>query len=354
MTPLPGRQGTAGEPNGMPRITFSAVALACCLGSAAIAHAQEFTARSLTILVGFGAGGGYDTYGRLMARHWGKHLPGNPSVVVQNMPGGGSLIVANLIYNVAPKDGSQVGMIAGSAALEPLMGNPQAKFDTAKFTWVGNINKDVSACGAWITSGIKTWDDAMKRGARFGGVGLAAATTQHAAFLKNVFSAPFKVVTGFAGTNEVNLAMQRGEVDASCGMFLSSAKGPYGKDIASGNLKLIIQLGRENEPFFGDAVNIYTLLKTPDEKAMADFVFRQVEIARPIAAPPGLPEPVAATLRRAFDAVVRDPEFLADAQRAQFDVQSMTGAETATAFSEFAGTPKHLVDRAKAAMIPGP
>lgn len=338
----------------MQKLERAIAAFAAICIVAAPARAQQFSAKTITFLVGFGAGGGYDTYSRILARHWGKHLPGNPSVVVQNMPGGGSLIVANVIYNVAPKDGSQVGMIAGSAALEPLMGNAQAKFETAKFTWIGNVNKDVSACGAWSSSGIRSWDDAVKRGARFGGVGLAAATSQHAAFLKNVLSAPIKVVTGFAGTNEVNLAMQRGEVDASCGMFLSSAKGPYGKDIASGSLKLIIQLGRENEPFFGDAVNIYTLLKTPDEKAMADFVFRQVEIARPIAAPPGLPEPIAEALRRGFDAVVRDPELLADMHKAQLDVQPMSSAETAKAFADFAQTPRQLVERAKAAMIAGP
>lgn len=338
----------------MSRLGFVVASLAAAWAAATPAIAQELSAKTITFLVGFGAGGGYDTYSRILARHWGKHLPGNPSIVVQNMPGGGSLIVANVIYNVAPKDGSQVGMMAGSAALEPLMGNAQAKFDTAKFTWIGNVNKDVSACGAWVTSGIKTWDDAVKRGARFGGVGQAAATSQHAAFLKNVLVPSFKVVTGFAGTNEVNLAMQRGEVDASCGLFLSSAKGPYGKDIASGSLKLIIQLGRKNEPFFGDAVNIYTLLKTPDEQAMADFVFGQVEIARPIAAPPGVPESIASTLRRGFDAVVRDPDLLADMQKAQLDVDSMSGVETAKAFATFAQTPKHLVERAKAAMVAGP
>ena len=317
-------------------------------------RAREFRAKSVTLLIGFAPGGGYDTYGRVIARHWGRHLPGNPAVVTQNMPGGGSLNVANLIYNVAPKDGSQLGLFASSAALEPLLGNTQAKFDTARFAWIGNINKDDSGCAAWTASGITSWADAIARGARFGGVGLSAPTTQHAAFLKNVLGAPFKVITGYGGSNDVNLAMQRGEVDASCGLFVSTVKGPYARDIAAGALKMIVQFGRRNEPSFGDAVNIYTLLAKPEDQQLADFVFRQVEIARPIAAPPGTPEPVVAALRRAFDATMRDREFLADAERLQIDAVPLTGPETEHAFAEFAATPKAVIERAKAAMSPNP
>ena len=270
------------------------------------------------------------------------------------MPGGGSLVVANLIYNVAPKDGSQLGLFASSAALEPVIGNPQAKFDTGRFTWVGNMNKDVSACAAWTASGIKSWDDAVKRGARFGGVGLSAPTTQHAAFFKNVLDAPIRIIVGYGGTNDINLAMQRGEVDASCGMFLSSVRGPYARDVEAGNLKMIIQLGRDDHPAFGDAVNIYSLLRNDRDKELADFVFGQVEIARPIAAPPQTPEPIAAALRRSFDATMRDPDFLADARRIQLDIAPMTGDETARAFARFAATSKEVAARAKAAMTPPP
>ena len=328
-------------------------ALFALLAHGTAARAQE-APRNITLLIGFAAGGGYDTFGRLIARHWGRHLPGNPTVVPQNMPGGGSLVVANLIYNVAPRDGSQVGLFASSAALEPVIGNPQAKFDTASFTWIGNMNKDVSACAAWAASGIRSWDDAVKRGARFGGVGLSAPTTQHAAFFKNVLGAPIKIIVGYGGTNDVNLAMQRGEVDASCGMFVSSVKGPYARDVETGNLKMIIQLGRDNHPAFGDAVNIYTLLRTTQEEELADFVFGQVEIARPIAAPPQTPEPIATALRRSFDATMRDPDFLADARRVQLDIAPMTGEETSRAFTRFTAVSKEVAARAKAAMTPNP
>ncbi len=339
------------------RFGFSWAAVAVVLAvlgvSGTPAHPQEVP-RNITLLIGFAAGGGYDTFGRLIARHWGRHLPGNPTIVPQNMPGGGSLVVANLIYNVAPKDGSQLGLFASSAALEPVIGNPQAKFETGRFTWIGNMNKDVAACATWTASGIRSWDDAVARGARFGGVGLSAPTTQHAAFFKNVLGAPIKIIVGYGGTNDVNLAMQRGEVDASCGMFVSSVKGPYARDVEAGNLKMIIQLGRDNHPAFGDAVNIYSLLRTPQDHELADFVFSQVEIARPIAAPPGMPEPIAAALRRSFDTAMRDPDFLADARRVQLDIAPMTGEETTRAFARFAATPKEVAARAKAAMTPPP
>jgi tripartite-type tricarboxylate transporter receptor subunit TctC len=204
------------------------------------AVAQEFSARNVNVVVGFPPGGGYDTYARVFARHFGRHLPGNPGVVVQNQPGGGSLNLANATANTAPADGSHVALINSAAALEPVLGNPQAKFDTSRLVWIGKINSDPVSCAAWHKSGIMTWDDAVSRNGRFGGVGAAGTSSQHAYFLKNVLSAPITVITGYRGTNEINLAMQRGEVDVSCALFVSSVRGPYRQDYENGNLRVII------------------------------------------------------------------------------------------------------------------
>jgi tripartite-type tricarboxylate transporter receptor subunit TctC len=319
----------------------------------ASAEAQEFKAKTVNFVVGFPPAGGYDTIARLFARHYGKHLPGNPNIVVQNQPGAGSLTSANLLYNSAPKDGSQIGMFASSAAVEPLIGNKAAKFDVTKFAWIGNLNRDVAACGAWHTSGISTWEDAVKKGkVRFGASGPAAVTSQHASFLANVLKVPFQVIHGFGGTGPINLAMKRGEVDASCGMFVSSVRGSFRQDYEKGDLRIFIQLGSRNEPYFKAARNVFDLMKSEDDRKLAEFIFGQGEITRPLAAPPGTPAPILATLRAGFDKAVKDPDYVADLTKAKIEPEPMTGDETAKAFAGFAAAPKALLDRAKQVVAP--
>src|SRR5262249_27702422 len=155
-----------------------------------------------------------------------------------------------------------------------------------KFTWLGNINRDAASCGAWKNSGVSSILDAEKREIKFGASGFGAQTAQHALFLKNMLGSKLKVIIGYGGTNDVKLAMQRGEVDASCGLFLSSVTGPFAGDIRSGDLKIIVQFGRKSDPAFGGAPNIYDLLKSEDDKKAADFVFLASEITRPVTAPP--------------------------------------------------------------------
>lgn len=319
-------------------------------GAAISAIAADYTGKTITLTVGFPPGGGYDTYARVLAREFGRHVSGMPAVIVQNQPGAGSMAAANYLYNVAPKDGTSLGLFAASVALEPLLGNAQAKFDTGKFVWLGNINKDVASCGVWRTSGITNFSDLRQRPTKFGGSGPGAITTQHALFLKNILGAKVEMVQGYGGSSEINLAMQRGEVDAACGIFRSSAVGPYARDIAAGDLKIVIQLGRENVAQFGDAANVYSLLANDEERQIADFVFLQSTIGRPIAAPPGVPEDVTDTLRKAFDATMMDAEFLANASKANVEVVPMSGAEVAQAFSDFAKMSPAVIQRAKDAI----
>jgi tripartite-type tricarboxylate transporter receptor subunit TctC len=331
-------------------------ALAVAIGAGASliegAAAQGFSAKQVNLVVGFPPGGGYDTISRIFARHFGKHLPGSPSIVVQNQPGAGSLAAANVLYNAAPKDGSHVAMFASSAALEPLMGNQLAKFDANKFEWLGNLNRDVPACGAWKTSGITSWADVVSRKTRFGASGPAAVTSQHALFMRNVLGADIQVVMGLGGTGPINLAMQRGEVDATCGMFVSSVRGPYRNDFENGNLVIFIQFGKKSVPFFKGAANVYDLVKTPEDKQLTEFIFTQAEVTRPLALPPGTPAGVVQAMRAAFDATVKDKDYVADLAKAQIDAEPMSGAETAAAFREAIGAPPAIIERSKKVLAP--
>ncbi len=314
--------------------------------------AQDFAAKTVNVIVGFPPGGGYDAYARLLARHMGRHLPGNPSLVVQNMPGGGSLNLANAIANTLTADGSNIGLVNSAAALEPVLGNAQAKFETTKLVYIGNMNSDGVSCAAWHTSGIATWDDAVKKGAKFGGVGAAGTSSQHALFLKNVLGAQISVITGYRGTNEINLGLQRGEVDVSCGLFVSSLRGAYRADYEAGNLRAILQFGKADEPYFKGAANIYKLLLREEDQVLTEFVFGQAEISRPVIAPPAMTDGVRDTLRRAFDLTMKDADFLAETKRASVDIAPVPGAETAAQFARFAAVPPAIAARAKAAISP--
>ena len=315
-------------------------------------QAQEFSARTVSIVVGFAPGGGYDVYGRLLGRHLGKHLPGSPTVVVQNMPGGGSLNLANVTANTASADGSHIALINSAAALEPVLGNPEARFQTSKLKWVGNLNKDAVGCAAWSASGVTSWDVVAKKGARFGGVGAAGTSSQHAYFLERVLGVPIKVITGYRGSNEVNLALQRGEVDVTCGLFVSSMRGPYRQDYEAGKLVMIIQFGLKNEPYFKDAVNIYRLTDNDESRRATEFVFGQAEISRPLLVHPATPPGTLATLRRAFDKVVKDPEMLADANKAMLELNAVSGEETEREFARYADVSKAVVAKVLAAIRP--
>lgn len=346
----------------MLRVTSSAAAkaaaalvLGVAIGLAGIggpAQAQTFTAKNVNLVVGFPPAGGYDTIARIFARTYGKHLPGNPNVVVQNQPGAGSLLSANLLYNTAAKDGSQIAMFASSAALEPLLGNAQAKFDANKFEWIGNLNRDTPACGAWAHTGIKTWDDVTKRKTRFGASGPAAITAQHAYFLKNVLGADLQVIMGLGGTGPIILAMQRGEVDASCGMFISSARAAFRSDYEAGNLRIFIQFGRQSLPYFKGAANVYDLVKPGPDRELTEFVFAQAEVTRPLALPPGTPAAIVAVMQAGFDKTVRDPEYLAELAKAQIEADPMSGAETAAAIKAATGASPEVIKKSKDVLAP--
>jgi tripartite-type tricarboxylate transporter receptor subunit TctC len=337
------------------KVLAACAAVIAVLGAAATpagadAVSDFYKGKSINLHIGFGPGGGYDVYARMLARHFGRFVPGNPTIVPQNMPGAGGLKSATFLYNAASRDGLALGMFGGFDGLEPLFGNAQASFDTVRFTWIGNMNRDVSSCAVWNAAGFGTFSDVMQREIVFGSSGKGSTTSQHALVLKNMLGAKVRVIEGYQGTNSINLAMKRREVDASCGIFLSSALTSYEQDLKSGDMRILIQFGRRNVPQFGDAVNLYDLLQADTEKQVADIIFRQSEIARPIAGPPGIPADRARALRTAFMQTMRDPAFLADAEKVGMPIDPMTGEEAADLFESFFATPKSIVERAKFVM----
>jgi tripartite-type tricarboxylate transporter receptor subunit TctC len=323
---------------------------------AADAVADFYKGRTITIQVGFGAGGGYDTTTRLFARHFSKHVPGNPSVVVQNVPGAGSMNVANSIFTTAPKDGTVLGMFASSTALEPLFGNDKAVYDPRRYEWVGSLHRDIASCGVWkgAGQGVESLSDLLKakKTVVFGSTSPTAITSQHPLFLKNVLGANLKVVYGYKGTKDVSLAMMRGEVDGSCGMFESSVRSAYDAHVKAGEFKVITQFGHKKIAYFGDATRVYDVLKNDDDKKIADVIFRQTELARPLAAPPGTPKDRIAALRKAMLATFKDAEMIAEAKKIQVDFDPVPGEEVVQMFADFYNTSPQLVKKARAVTQP--
>jgi tripartite-type tricarboxylate transporter receptor subunit TctC len=262
------------------------------------------------------------------------------------------MVVANALFNTAPKDASVLGVFASSTALEPLFGNSKALYDPRKYEWIGSLTRDIASCGIWngAGQGIASLPDLIKakRTVTFGSTSPTAITSQHPLFLKHMFGANLKVVYGYKGTKDVSLAMMRGEVDGSCGMFESSVRSAFDQQVQSGEFKIVTQFGRDRTvSYFKDATVMYELLKTEDQKKVADVIFRQTELARPLAAPPGAPPERVAALRKAFLETLKDPDLIAAAAKMNVEFDPIAGEEMAKIFSEFYATPPALVEQAR-------
>jgi tripartite-type tricarboxylate transporter receptor subunit TctC len=328
--------------------------LAAAIFASAPAAAQQgnnlFRGKDISIAIGFGPGGGYDTYGRMFARYFGKFVPGNPNVIPKNAPGAGGLRLANTIYNVSPKDGTELGLFAASTALEPLFGNKDAKFETTKFTWIGNLDSDVSSCGTWKQAGIKKWEDLKTRETTFGATGPAAITSIHPRVIGALLGLKTKVILGYKGTRDVNLAMQKGEVDGTCGLYMSSIHSQYQRNVDDGDLTIWITLGKQRVKEFPNVPSIFELVKAGDDKQIAELIFGSDAIGRPIAAPPGVSPERAKILRDSFNAMVKDKAFIAEANKIGLSIDPMKGDEVQKLFEAYYATPKPVVEKAMKSM----
>jgi tripartite-type tricarboxylate transporter receptor subunit TctC len=328
------------------------VAICGTHGANADAVADFYKGKQINVVVGYGPGGGYDVYTRLLIRHMPRYIPGNPTMVVQNMPGAGSLRAANFVGNAASRDGLTLGVFGAPAALEPLFGNKDAKFETTKFAWLGNMIRDTAACGTWHNSGIKSLDQLLNAPAEivFGASGQGSYGYQHAMVLKHMLGAKLRVITGFTGIKDIGLALERGEVQAACALALSTAKATFDGNVKRGELKFLVQFGKEDVAYFGGAPNFYKMLKTGEQRQIADLFFGQSEIARPLIGPPGMPPAIVAALTKAMADAVKDKAFLAEAAKAGLDIDFVTGEETAQSFADFYKTSPDVVKKVREIM----
>jgi len=319
-------------------------------GSSALAQGADdfFKGKTVTVYIGFSPGGTYDLFGRMVARYIGKHIPGQPTVVASNMPGAGSLVAANHMYNAAPKDGTTFVIIASSVAVEPFLKNSQARFDPLKFSWLGSMSQEASYCGVWNRPGNATsWAEVMTKETVFGGGAPSAITSQHPQILLNVLGAKIKVITGYQGSRDINLAMQRGEVQGTCGMFSSSIKTSWNREVTAGELKLVMQVGPKKSLEYGDVPHVFDYAKTEEDRGVLDFHFGQLLLSRPYAAPPGIPEDRLKALRDAFFATMKDEEFLTDAKKAGLDIDPVPPEEIVALLTRFSKFPEKILERSK-------
>lgn len=329
-----------------------ASAIAALLGALSPAHAQPggelFRGKEISLLIGAGAGGGADIYARVLARHYGRHLPGNPTVVPKNVPGAGGLRVLNQLYNVSPKDGTEIALSLAGPLFEPLFGNKGAKFEATKFTWIGNMDSDATVCFTGRLSGIKTWQDLKNRETTFGASGPSSTASIQAKVMGALLGLNVRMIHGYQGVRTSILAMQRGELDGACGIYVSSMRAQHSNEIASGELVVWIAFDEKRIKDFPDAPTIYELIKNDDDRKLANLIFGQNTLGRPLSAPPGLSAEAADALRKGFMAAMADPAFLADAQKARLNVSPMNAEQTLRQFREFYELPTNVVERGKA------
>jgi tripartite-type tricarboxylate transporter receptor subunit TctC len=329
-------------------LTTAVLALAPISVGHAQTPAEFYKGKNVDLYIGYSVGGGYDVYARILARHLGKHIPGNPIVTPKNMEGAGSLRLANWLYNVAPKDGTAFGTIGRGTGFDPLLGVKAAQFDATKFAWIGSANDEVSVCVAWHKTGIKTIEEVTQKELTVGGTGPSADTDQFPRIMNGVVGTKFKLVTGYPGGNDINLAMERGEVDSRCGWSWSSVKTTRQNWIKDGLINILVQLSLEKHPDLPKVPLVTDLAKTEDQKQILKLIFARQALGRPFVAPPGVPQDRVDALRKAFMDTMNDKEFLAEAEKAQLEITPIDGAGVQKLVGEVYQTPPAVVEKAAA------
>ena len=330
----------------------SVVAAAVAVGSASAiaADAAEafYRGKTIQVMVGFSPGGGYDLYARTLARYLGKHIPGNPTVITQNMPGAGSMKVMNYLYNAARKDGTFIGTFARGMVFEPLLGHAKGTaFDATKFNWIGSISNEVSVCAFWHTSAVKSWEDMKTKAHKIGGSAAGADSDVFPTVLRKVYNLPMKLVTGYSGGGaDINLGMERGEVDGRCGWSYSSMLSQSKALVEGKKINIVIQLALEKHEDLPNVPLIMDLPASPQDKAAMRLITSRQAIARPFTAPPGVPPERVKILRDAFDATMKDPDFIREATRLALEVRPVSGADVDKLIREIYASPPDVIKRA--------
>jgi tripartite-type tricarboxylate transporter receptor subunit TctC len=322
-----------------------------CLSLPAAAQdavADFYRGKQVTIMVGFTPGGSSSLYAQGVARHMGRFLPGNPGFIVQHVPGASGLVLANNLYNTVPRDGTAFGITGRTAPIEPLLGQANAKFDGRRFSWIGTANVEYTTCIAWHTAPVKTLADAMTTELIVGGSGADATEVIFPKAANKLTGTKFKVVLGYPGSTELLIAMERGETQGFCGIGWTFVKLRKGDWLRDKKINILFQMALNKHPEILNVPAIIDHARTADDRKVFEFLFAPQEMGRPFFAPPDVPADRLAALRRAFEFTLKDPQFLADAEKMGVEVQHVGGAAIQALLEKIYASPKEIIDRAKA------
>lgn len=329
--------------------TVLAAAVGGVLALAGTAHAQSvkkfYEGKDITMFIGSGAGGGYDAYARVLARHYTNHIPGNPSIVAKNMPGASGLKATNYIYNVAPHDGTAILATFNTVVFQPLYGLAKAKFDPRKLGWIGSIGKQTSTCATWHTSPVKTLEEAKKQQILVGATGANATVTIFPKLLNKYIGTKFKIVTGYS-TKGLRLALERGEIQGICGLAWETHMAATPSWVLDHKLNFLAQLVLEKSPHLPNVPLAINMIKNPKEKQVWEMLVIPDEFGRPFVAPPGLPADRLAALRKAFMETLKDPAYIKDAKKTKQFIDPLTGEQIEDLIKRGYTYPKDIVARA--------
>lgn len=324
---------------------WAAVTLATALPSPSSAFADDaatfYAGRNLNLIEGFNVGGGADLYTRLIAGYLARHIPGRPKVIVQNMPGAGSMTAANHVFNVSPRDGSEIGLFAGNIAIDPVIGGVPSQYDSRKFNWIGAPAGQSDVCVAAKTSSFKTFDDVFKRDMVTGAAG--TSTYDFPVVLNSLLGTKFQLVKGYRGSAGLRLALERGEIEGFCGIGLDSL---HSLGLNEQKVTFLVQTSLKSDPRLAKVPTIMDYAKSAEQRQVMALIFGWLVMDRPLAAPPGTPAERVAALRTAFDETMRDADFRADIAKAALSVSPMNGGDIASFIDEVYRTPAPIARKA--------
>jgi tripartite-type tricarboxylate transporter receptor subunit TctC len=320
------------------------------------AHAQSvqdfYKSHPITMLVGSGAGGGYDVYARAFARYWANHIPGHPTIVPKNMPAAAGLAAASALYNSSERDGSVVGAFTNGAAMDPLFGNASAHYDALQFKWLGSIGKLENVCATWHTSPVKTIATARERTVIVAAAGATSNTAIVPKMLNELIGTKFKVISGYDPGSGLTIALESGEAEGVCGLSWSTMKASRPRWVNDHLLNVIVQLGLTKLHDLPDVPSALDLVSDPQNRQIMELILMRQEAGRPFAAPPGTPADRVDALRQAFAETLKDPGFIAEAEKTELEIDPLTGQEIEKMLAKAYAAPKTIVQRAAALVEP--
>ena len=308
------------------------------------AQTNFYEGKTVKIVVGFPPGGGYDLYARAFARFLSGHIPGNPAIIVSNMPGAGSLVAANYIYNLAPKDGTEIGSLETFVPFEAFYNGAGVRFDPVKYNWLGALNAEMTTCVVWHDSKIKSFQDLLTTEVPFGSTGSGAPPVLEPKIMNSMLGTKIKLVNGYQGMADIFVAMENREVDGACGVNWSTLTSTRADWMAQGKLRLIAQNAVDRASYVAQLPLLLDFAKTEQQKGVLLLLAAPNRVGRPYMAPPGIPADRLATLRKAFDDTVADPAFIAEAERLKLALNAVKGEAVLAIFQEAGKMEKALID----------